>query len=519
MAFGKNLIFLLPLFFVLSCAQVGQISGGEEDEYAPQPVEGKTVPSNESLNFQGKSIEITFDEYVQLNNPQQTVVFVPNHAKPKTTLHKKTVKIEWEETLHPNTTYVIYLNGTIKDVTESNDSLMYYVFTTGAILDSLNYSVRVVDAWTNQPVPNATVGLFTHKDSIKPYYFANSNASGEARFSFLKAGEYFLKAFVDENKDLQIQNTEKIAFKTESIKIDRSIVDTIPLRLFKPEIKKKIRTFKYVAPGSILVGANYSLENAAFFINDTKVEENYIHSFSMDSVQLFTNVTNQSELKLVVKTKSHSDTVSMRLTEKEKIAKIYLIPDFKSQQIGPHELISFHINDVIAAIDTSRIVVTNPLDSSSIIPFKTTYYLNQFSIEFDRKNYTQLVLNIQPGAVKTVLQQQNDSLKTTLFLSSKKDYGSLILDVSAFKETLVIELLQGSKIIRSITTKSPSKHVFSNLLPGEYQFRIVTDANENGVWDTGNFEENIQAESVYWFSTPVKVRANWDIDLELTPTK
>ncbi|MEY3425980.1 MAG: hypothetical protein RL679_1338, partial [Bacteroidota bacterium] len=112
MAFRKNIIRCLPFLMLLSCAQVGEISGGEKDEIAPIPVAGKTIPGNESINFKGKSVKITFDEYVQLNNPQQTVIFIPNHATPKTTLTKKTVEISWEETLEENTTYVIYLNRT-----------------------------------------------------------------------------------------------------------------------------------------------------------------------------------------------------------------------------------------------------------------------------------------------------------------------------------------------------------------------------------------------------------------------
>ena len=149
MAFGKNIIVFIPFLLLLSCAQVGEISGGEKDDIAPKPIEGKTIPANESTHFKGKSVKITFDEYVQLNNPQQTVLFVPNHATPKTVLTKKTVQISWEETLEENTTYVIYLNRTVKDLSENNDSLMYYVFSTGETLDSLHYSVRAVDAWTN----------------------------------------------------------------------------------------------------------------------------------------------------------------------------------------------------------------------------------------------------------------------------------------------------------------------------------------------------------------------------------
>jgi hypothetical protein len=78
---------LLPFLLALSCAQVGQISGGEEDLVAPEPV--KTVPENKTLFFKEQSIKLVFDEFVELNNPQQNIIIVPNDAKLKASLHKK----------------------------------------------------------------------------------------------------------------------------------------------------------------------------------------------------------------------------------------------------------------------------------------------------------------------------------------------------------------------------------------------------------------------------------------------
>lgn len=518
MAFGKNLIYFIPALFLLSCAQVGQLTGGEKDENAPLPLENQTNPPNQSINFTGKSIEITFDEYILLNNPQQTVVFVPDHAKPKTTIHKKTVRITWEEELQQNTTYVISLNGTVKDVTESNDSLMYYVFSTGSFIDSLKYTVSVLDAWTNQPVADATIGLFLDLDSIKPYYFAKSNRNGVAIFSFLKAGDYYVKAFKDENKDLKIQKHEALGFKEDPIRLDSTIVDTIPLRIYEPKVKQKITTYKFLAPNSILIGANYPIKDATFFINGKETDSSKLHYYSPDSLQLFTNVKDLSEVQLVVKTTNLSDTLSLRLTEKEKTGKMQVIPDFNPQHLGAHEQIILHVNDIIQHVDTTKFRLTNPLDSSNI-PIKVSFKKNEIHIDFDRKQFKQVSLVLQKDAIQTLSQQSNEALDLNVVLSSVKDYGAIILDVSEFNEPIILELLQNSKVIQKAFLKDPSKHSFVHLLPGDYQFRVILDSNENGIWDTGNIELKQQAEKTYWFSKATKVRANWDVDLKLSPDK
>ena len=74
---GKYYIIVLLGLLVSSCAQVGVISGGDVDRYAPKPVAEDVVPLNESTNFQGNSIEIPFDEYFRLMNPTQNIRMVP----------------------------------------------------------------------------------------------------------------------------------------------------------------------------------------------------------------------------------------------------------------------------------------------------------------------------------------------------------------------------------------------------------------------------------------------------------
>ena len=53
--------------------------------------------------------------------------------------------------------------------------------------------------------------------------------------------------------------------------------------------------------------------------------------------------------------------------------------------------------------------------------------------------------------------------------------------------------------------------VFENIVPGEYNIRLVEDNNENKKRDTGNFLEKIQPEKIYFNNEIIKVRANWII--------
>lgn len=93
--------------------------------------------------------------------------------------------LSWEDTLQANTTYAIYLNNAVKDISEGNDTIIQYVFSTGETLDSLNYTVQVIDAWSNDPINKCVVGLYdTTTNAIKN--FAETGVNGQAKLNYIK---------------------------------------------------------------------------------------------------------------------------------------------------------------------------------------------------------------------------------------------------------------------------------------------------------------------------------------------
>ena len=74
--FGKILVFLVVLL-AYSCGQVGFITGGEDDEYAPKPILEEIKPPMASVNVDPKEISIPFDEFIQLNSPLKNISVVP----------------------------------------------------------------------------------------------------------------------------------------------------------------------------------------------------------------------------------------------------------------------------------------------------------------------------------------------------------------------------------------------------------------------------------------------------------
>jgi hypothetical protein len=78
----------------------------------------------------------------------------------------------------------------------------------------------------------------------------------------------------------------------------------------------------------------------------------------------------------------------------------------------------------------------------------------------------------------------------------------------------VLQFLQGDKIMESypLTSLEWKKKLMN---PGEYEIRIVFDANQNGKWDAGDYNKKLQPEKATTLTQKLTVRANWDNERDI----
>ena len=212
---------LLMAFFAQQCANAVAPMGGPKDNTPPRVIEA--VPVNQSINFSGKKIEITFDEYITLENANQNVLISPPLSeKPDIKLKNKTVVVKFKENLAPNTTYTINFGSAIKDLHEGNLFKDYvYSFSTGDHIDTLAIAGKVLDAADKKPVENAYVGLYAgdrdNLDSlpmtVAPNYITKTDKEGNFRLAGLADKKYLVFAIKDVNSNLYFdQPNEEVAF-------------------------------------------------------------------------------------------------------------------------------------------------------------------------------------------------------------------------------------------------------------------------------------------------------------------
>lgn len=203
--------------------------GGVKDEI--QPEVASSVPQNYQKNFSEKSIEITFNEFIKLDNANKKILISPPPTiTPEYKLRGKTLIIKFMEDLLPETTYSIFFADAIKDLTEGNPLGNYtFVFSTGSILDSLSLSGQVSNAFDLTPVEEVFIMLYVNEndtlqlDSLPylthPMYVSRTDKEGHFTISNLRDKEYLTFALKDGNSNMMYDlPSEEIAFLDSLVK-------------------------------------------------------------------------------------------------------------------------------------------------------------------------------------------------------------------------------------------------------------------------------------------------------------
>jgi len=133
-----------------------------------------------------------------------------------------------------------------------------------------------------------------------------------------------------------------------------------------------------------------------------------------------------------------------------------------------------------------------------------------------KKNYRLMVI---PGAFTDIYGLINDSLKIDFTSNGVEDYGRLLFTfkTASFNHPYILQLLNESKVVVGEKTIEKNEQViFDNMVPGNYQLRIIGDVNRDGKWTTGNYFRKRQPEPIFIFPNAINIRANWDSDFEYT---
>ncbi len=205
---------ICALGLLVSCASIGNPSGGPRDEDPPRFVRANPAPG--SVNVNRDRITIEFDEIVNVKDAfTKVVVSPPSGQTPRVSSQGRRVTVQFKDSLLPNTTYTIDFSNSIEDNNESNKLQGFtYTFSTGPVIDTLQISGMVLSADALEPQQGMLVGVYSNLSdtafSTLPFErLAKTDDRGRFTIAGLAPGDYRIFALNDLDNDYHRANPEE----------------------------------------------------------------------------------------------------------------------------------------------------------------------------------------------------------------------------------------------------------------------------------------------------------------------
>jgi uncharacterized protein (DUF2141 family) len=508
-------------------------------------------PENGSTNFRGKTIKITFDEFVTLNNPIENIIFSPllnGHIDYST--QGKSVLVRIQDTLQKNTTYNIFFSDCIQDFHEGNKLDGYnYAFSTGDSIDQHKLFGIALNAETNKPEAGFFVMLYENDiDSLplttRPNYLTKTNDKGIFTFNHLKSQNYKIFALKDINSNLLFDlPNETIAYSDTMFQAKYYATDS--LRLADADAIITLRTFQEEDTVQLLAPVLRPQRGVYHFPYKIPVHSFDFQMKSDTTVDFFSTINpTRDTLSLYLKTFFKDSSMVYIKTDDIRIDTVELLPYKAPQQTGKGRKVVTPVLNISVTNKDNLFAPTllnfsypvKPVDSLQMLIVATikgekdttAVYISipdtlalQVPLPFAFEPKINYVVWLKDSALFGYDGTTNDTLSVSLSKKTEKEYGNLIINYRIKDKNnadFIVELLSSTqKTIRKEIISSSKTIEYKHLLPGSYRVKVTEDANKNGKWDTGNYRKKIQPEKIFIVDKELIVRGYWDIeeDIEL----
>ncbi len=199
-----------------------------------------------------------------------------------------------------------------------------------------------------------------------------------------------------------------------------------------------------------------------------------------------------------------------------------LMPNYDvPQAMDPNRSITIKMPSPLATLDTAAIHLYSKIDTLWYqAPFEFRQRDNDlrgYELLVDWHPDTEYSFEVDSAAFVDIYGLVSGPYKQGVKVKSLDEYGTLFLEMSGIKDScaVVVQLLDKSdKVVAQSLMEADGTAQFYYLKPDIYYARAFVDSNGNGKWDTGDYDADLQAESVYYYPREIEAKAKWDITLQ-----
>lgn len=153
-----------------------------------------------------------------------------------------------------------------------------------------------------------------------------------------------------------------------------------------------------------------------------------------------------------------------------------------------------------------------PAKIKSIALRDSTLSRRDLMLKVDWEPGAAYTLAVDSLAMTDIYGLQTKPLKVDFNVRKMEEYGNIVFNIPAVRDSAIVELLDGTeKIVLRAPVKNHRAELL-NLLPGKYYARLFIDRNGNGKYDTGNYDMHLQPEETVYYPGAINLKKNWDVE-------
>ena len=195
-----------------------------------------------------------------------------------------------------------------------------------------------------------------------------------------------------------------------------------------------------------------------------------------------------------------------------------LTPNIKIPSVmTPDAKVTVEMPSPLVRCDTSAVHLYSQIDSlwydaaCEMKPVPGS--IRQFIISADWRADTEYSLEIDSAAFVDIYGLVSNKYKQGIKVKSLDEMGTLTLKLSGIADTLPLRVLllnkSGDAVKEVLAVNGVAK--FNYVMPDKYYVSALVDRNGNGVWDTGEYDLDLQPEEVYFYPREIECKEKWDI--------
>ena len=339
--------------------------------------------------------------------------------------------------------------------------------------------------------------------------------------------DIILRAFKEENTRQYFSRSQRDKENHFILKFSAK-ADTLPI----------LTGLNFNAKDAFIVEPNEGNDSICYWIKDALVYQmdtlalqmDYLYTDSLeqlvprrDTIYLTNKLTREQREKLAKKEAEEKEKERKKKgkkgesIEREKMTFLNMKVDAPSEfDINRNITLSF--DEPISKIDTSAIHLDVKVDTLwKEIPFlfvADSLLPRKYEILAEWEPEKEYQLKIDSAAIIGLYGLHTSKVEQIIKVKKLDDYGTLLFNLQGVMPASIVELLDSSgKVLRRQKITSENTADFYYLAPNtKYYVRLFDDRNGNGKWDTGNVEQGIQPEEVYYFPKVWEMKANFEFE-------